>query len=134
MQYGNENITVAEFTGRCKGRLNFSILISWILTDGEFKVGDEFELPFFDYFQRFEVNSEFNYHDTCDPKAIYRLRMLRLDGDTAALRIQQIFREDGDMWLYDNSITYGTDYGIIEFIRVYKKPNLKLINCQSVKG
>ena len=106
MKYGDEKIHVANQSGRFKGRLNFSILVSWVLTiDGEFRIGDEFELPFLDYFQKFEVNSEFNYHDTCDPKAIYRLRMLRFEGESVILRIQRIFREDGDMWLYENAIT-----------------------------
>lgn len=127
MKYKNDKISVADFTGRCKGRLNFSILVSWIPSiDFEHRVGDEFELPF-DYFQNFEPNSEFNYHDTSDPTSIYRFRLLRLDGDSAILRIQRIFEEQGDMWLYDNEIKYGTDWGVIEFVGLNRKPDLRLI-------
>ena len=126
MHYKNDQISVTDLNGRFKGRLNFSILISWVLTvDGEFRVGDEFSLPF-DYFQKFEPNSEFNYHDTCDPETIYRLILTCLEGESAVIRIQKIFKEQGDMWLYENSITYGTDYGIIDFVGVHREPYLKL--------
>ena len=130
MEHGNEQIYVANCTGRYKGRLNFSILISWVLTiDGEFRVGDEFKIPSFAYFEMFEVNSEFNYHDTCDPTSIYRLRLLRHEDGSVVLRIQRIFHEQGDEWLYQNRITYGDDYGVIEFLGVNRRPDLKLIKC-----
>lgn len=128
MEHGNEEIYVANQSGRYKGRLNFSILTSWVLTiDGEYRVGDEFELPF-EYFKKFETNSEFNYHDTCDPKSIYRFKLIRHEDKSVILRIEKIFKEQGDMWLYEDAITYGTDYGIIEYFRV--KPDLKLIKCE----
>lgn len=127
MKYQNEQINVTELKGRYRGRLNFSILMAWVPNiDFEFRVGDEFELPP-DYFKMFEVNSEFNYHDTCDPTSIYRFRLLRHEDESVILRIQKIFTDQGDEWLYQNRITYGVDYGVIEFIDVHKKPDLKLI-------
>ena len=127
MDYANDKISVADCSGRYKGRLNFSILSSWIPTmDWEVRVDDEFEVPF-DYFQQFEVNSEFNYYDTGDPTSIYRFKMLKVKSGSAILKIQKIFKEQGYMWLYENAITWGKDWGVIEFLGVDKRPDLKLI-------